>query len=378
MTRFVSVLVMLGAFACGDSTTREDVDGGADDGSVADGNSTDAAIISELDEIPAAYASAYCARIESCFGQAADVFFRGIDCQAVYESFLRNALLPSLETSVGNASLTFHGDRLTACTQALRSVACRDFNGPALPECDALFEGNVPMGGACTTDAECRGDAFCLSGGTCPATCAAVKGQGAGCVRDEECQSHYCSAATSACATRAGLGAACDVDASECEFGLVCLGANADMSRPGVCHDPATLFTGSEGDSCDLDNGPWCSEGLSCTVVQVAPVARLECRGPSMSGASCGFGVPDSCPIGEYCSANIAMGMTTGVCRTMPGDGDACAQGVVGPVCGSGTACASDGHCHTMRDNGAACSFESECFSGDCSEGACSAPSICE
>lgn len=402
MKRGTAILCVLVATACANSTTRDDVDassldgsaldgstsdgstsdgntrdGSAPDGNTPDGSASDSSVSRTIEELPAVYASAFCAQFVACYGEAANIFFREYNCEEYYAAVLRNAFSPALLSSAEDGSATFHGDQLDACAAALRAAACSDVNGPDLPACAAVFEGHVSLGGACTSDAACAGDAFCLTGGTCPATCAPLRALGSGCEHDNQCQSNYCSNATSTCDVRSGLGEACDAGESECAFGLLCLGANSAMARPGECRDPATLFTSSAGNTCNLDNGPWCADGLSCTVVQTAPVVRLECQPPSTSGSACGFGVPDACPAGEYCDADIGMGDATGVCRPVPGDGDPCAAGGVQPSCRSGMACGPDDRCHTIHNNGEPCSFDSDCYTLTCVEGTCSAPSTC-
>ncbi|MBK8172956.1 MAG: hypothetical protein IPK60_21850 [Sandaracinaceae bacterium] len=386
------VLVSVSLVACAQSSERTDLTdaAGLDIGPAADMNSAiDADLLdaglpdavmgtATVADIAATYASSLCARVDDCYGPAADVFFRGIDCVALYTNVLANAGEDALERAVASGSLTFHGENLALCAAAIATASCADVNGAELAACAALFTGNVSVGGACITDAECAGNSFCLGGASCPAVCATEKSLGAGCVRNEECSSRYCSSNARACATRAALGEACEGStASECQFGLVCVGSDEATGQAGTCRDEADLFIAGEGERCSLDGGPWCREGLSCAVVQTRPTVAFECRTLSTSGAPCTFGIPDACPTGEYCNANVRDGIIDGTCTGLPTTGELCANDAIGAHCSDGTACGSDGLCHDVHGNGAACGENTDCYSGYCSADVCAAAPAC-
>lgn len=223
-------------------------------------------------------------------------------------------------------------DRAAAgsCMESLsRAVgACADLSGPA-EGCAPWITPAVPLGGACTSVAECMAPADgCYAGNQCLGTCMAPGGLGEACGAPWPgcAEGFYCAGATG-CQPLVAMGGQCPkVDA--CAAGSYCLS--------GLC----VAYLG-EGDVCS--SGGLCASGLFCNWV----VGRCEpWRRP---GDDCSPTAGRQCdPALGYCLQASSFTCTAWPAAPGGGDGEPCGvagckpgfycdeanpQPAVGPLC---------------------------------------------
>lgn len=330
-----------------------------------------------LADLPAAYATAVCGAADACLGPLMPIFVASGDCEQRYGGLVTNGAMPLFEAAIARGTLVYDPARAAACMDAIAAAGCDALGGGLLPAaCEDALLGNVALGGACDIDGECVGDAACVQGATCPGACTARGGPGHSCTRNDECERGLVCDSTT-CTAPPTEGQACQgPSAPDCRIGLICLGGNG--TRQGTCSTQASLFTAAEGATCDLQAGPWCQEGLSCIVDSIAAPGSptFLCARPVLHGAACKAGIPDQCPVGEYCTARAAMGMIDGTCAPLPVGGEPCATRLIGPSCAAGHACVM-GTCRPLQANGGACTSLAECYSGICTSGVCAVPTVC-
>jgi hypothetical protein len=98
---------------------------------------------------------------------------------------------------------------------------------------------------------------------------------------------------------------------------------------------------------------------MTCTAEQAEP------------GGSCFLAIPDQCPSGEYCDADIDAGEYTGSCRDVPAAGQDCASMVFSATgCQPYHACV-DGTCRELQRLEGSCTADDECYGGNCAAGSC-------
>ncbi|MHB8873286.1 MAG: hypothetical protein ACYC8T_06335, partial [Myxococcaceae bacterium] len=239
---------------------------------------------------------------------------------------------------------------------------------------------------SCTTDAQCRTNAFCSG-----AVCVARKPLGEGCARAEECDSRLCiegvccsSACGGACDTCAGAsvglcapigpggtpstacaagqgcgpGASCPVSCSAqapCLAGYYC--------DTGVCRQKKTTTSACLADA-ECSSGS-CSNGVCCA----SDCRNQPCRSCSTAGGlgSClplSWGDPGGCPVSALyaCRAD-------GVCASGPcaDDRDCKAAGYCAGISGCVARLAAGGSCGRDRE----CIAGLQCIDGVCCTGGC-------
>jgi hypothetical protein len=137
------------------------------------------------------------------------------------------------------------------------------------------------------------------------------------------------------------------------------------------------------GEPCDPSGGKLCEDELSCVLTgQAGGVLEWECRAPATSGGSCGVGLPEDCPDGEYCPLllEILAGTFTAKCQPLPKAGEACATrplDALMPRCEPYARCGADLKCSELRDLGQSCASDAVCYSGRCADGACEPAHAC-
>jgi len=330
-----------------------------------------------LAELPTAYAAAICEAADTCFGPLLPIFLAGGDCATPNRGEIANYALPLFEAAIARGTLIYDGARASACFDAIGAGGCDTLAWTMPPACEEALEGTVALGGDCDVDAECTGDTVCVPNATCPGTCTMRGGPGRVCTRDQECQSGFVCDSTS-CTAPPSEGQACQgPSAPDCRRGLICVGNNE--MRAGTCRTQAAVFTAAEGATCDLDAGTFCQEGLSCIVdgFVVGGGATLLCARPVATGAACKFAVPTQCPLGEYCTARLAPGMTEGTCMSLPAGGEPCTgDDTFGPPCAAAHVCVGT-TCRPLQANGGACETAAECYGYVCTAGVCAVPMLC-
>ncbi len=334
-----------------------------------------------IDDVPAQYAGAACPTLQMCLGPFVATFLGG-NCQTALEDQLADQDLPRWKMAIAMGTIVYHGDQVGPCAAAIQAAGCSVLASSNLPPaCQGVFEGTIAVAGPCNMDEECMGDSYCdFSGsGTCPGTCKAKAAMGGSCTDDIECQNGLvCNGGS--CGMPVGSGDACggSTDAN-CPTGTFCIGANA--MTPGTCRTLTSLMTAASGATCKppTDSGDvvLCQSGLSCGVDMVGAMgATFKCTGLSTAGGACQYGFPDPCPTGQYCNADISMGMVSGTCTALPTAGQPCDSSSVAPSCADGLACIS-GTCVRVGRIGDACTTDDGCYSKNCDSGSCAAGPYC-
>lgn len=331
-----------------------------------------------LESLPTEAASVICGIAETCFGRLADRVGGGSECRMDLEGGFANGALPRWQAAIDAGTLTYDPALGSACVDAQRAAGCSIFISPPPQACRDMFTGTVAVGGACSLNEECAGDAYCAGAGCpdVPGTCTARTGSGSACTSTEQCQSgllcenQVCRAPQSASGGTCGgtTGLACPID-------QICVTPGEGM--PGTCTPLTTVFAGSVGEPCDLRSFDFCSPELSCVVTGLSGTEpAMSCAAIASSGGTCNGGIPDMCPLGEYCDAQPFMLMFEGTCRPSPTAGQPCAMNLSGSVCAPGLECVG-GNCIEVRDNGESCTMGAGCYSGYCDAGRCAPLPLC-
>jgi hypothetical protein len=132
------------------------------------------------------------------------------------------------------------------------------------------------------------------------------------------------------------------------------------------------LYSESEGDPCDVVDGPLCQAPLVC---ESASGTSGTCAAAVGSGETCRRAVPNQCPVSQYCDATSAG--VDGSCVDLPGDGEACLSRGGRKLCADEHVCVSD-VCRPAGGNGDDCEANAQCYSGACDAGLCAATLMCD
>lgn len=329
-----------------------------------------------FDELGDRITAVYCNALAECFGPLYDESVTGVDCETQFGASWNDGTVVTLSAAIDGGTVVYHGEHVEACEAALQALGCdiTITRGPS--ECESVFEGTVDEGGACTQNAECKGELICKADGACPGTCTPLQAVGEPCGQDDHCEDGLmCDGNLETCVAPGEQGDACDGGNPQCRPGYHCLGADEEANTPGVCTSWDSLLTGQPGDACSFTEGPWCEAGNSCAVTSVAGGPVFECVANVASGAACYFGIPSPCPAGEYCNANINVGEHEGTCTTLPSDGEPCVDPGF-PTCAPYHVC-DDGTCRKVGRIDEACTTNETCFGGNCDNGTCAAGSAC-
>lgn len=320
-----------------------------------------------LDDLPPRYATVVCGVAGRCLGPLIDIVLP--NCGGDIEALAADSFVPVISNAIDRGTVTYDGAAMAACLTGLESASCSELDDLSTI-CDEALTGTAALGQPCLIDAECLGEAFCNRAlGACPGTCAALAGTGGSCTRGAECADGLrCSSGS--CIVSSGTGQRCTSD--ECEIGQACVRESAGAD--GTCQPLESLLIAGIGENCELDSdGPYCQEGLSCVVTSVVSgMIDAQCAAPVGAGADCHPGVPDPCPGGQYCAADVGSGIIDGICEPMPAVGEACAPGI-GPTtgrCALGGRCIS-GTCVSVGRLGDPCTSDAGCASSNCNAGTC-------
>ncbi|MBI5477582.1 MAG: hypothetical protein HY906_01930, partial [Deltaproteobacteria bacterium] len=190
----------------------------------------------------------------------------------------------------------------------------------ALPEsCREAGVDGVCRAGFCQADVPCGEDVECglgerCQGGRCRFT---------GCVRDADCPTNKCLAASYSC-VECGTGADCPRDKPVCSAGNVCVACSADaqctVPGPGHCspagacvhcladeHCPNGLTCGAGGVCQGAPLGAACPEGIACAA---GLICVLVGQNPQCL-TSCDLYSPTACRTGEICYKLTYSGSTS-------------------------------------------------------------------
>jgi hypothetical protein len=244
--------------------------------------------------------------------------------------------------------------------------------------CDLALEGTVADGGDCTLDMECIGPLFCKVDAACPGKCTARMPSGSTCKSSDGCQDGLaCDDKLKTCVVPAKKGEACDNNNPECTLGLFC--QHTEETLPGTCKEISEVLAGSEGDACTFDGASWCKEGLSCVLenwTQAGPEAK--CKTKVGTGATCGVGIPNQCPVDEHCDADVTAGEWEGKCVPLPTDGEPCLTIEGLQQCANYHVCdATSKNCKAIERLDGTCNADDQCYSENCASGKCTATDAC-
>lgn len=337
------------------------------------------------DEFGAALADAMCQTLDACVGPAIELVIAAEDCNTLFTNLIEDGYVTAIKSSVANGDLTYDGVKAKACVQALVDQATQDppdCSGflPAVETCKQALGGLGGTGASCKHRFECGESLTCnTSGGCAGATCQPLGKQGDPCAIDDDCDPTlqlYCSTgavdggdagadagtdagAGATCQPFVQLGGACDSKTDECELGTFCIS--------NVCRRISDVFTIGEGLPC-FSSGSLCRTGLSCEFEGVFYFSAATCAVEKNPGDPCKLALPDECPDGYYCSANILGG--GGSCLALPTANQPCANAFMpnnglAPKCAGGTVCVND-ICKTWRVLDEPCEVHEQCYSGLC------------
>jgi hypothetical protein len=342
-----------------------------------------------LADAPGQLAQAFCAAEQACSPFAYGVAFANTDCTSVLTKQLEQASFDQIQTAVAAKTVKYDGNLARQCVTAVSTGSCSNLDNNSPDVCQQALVGTVAVGGDCNIDAECAGLSRCdISGGTCPGTCAGRASAGVACGKDSDCAlGLVCSSATAHCVAPAAKGEACKgTTAGECAAGLLCVGNDDSAKREGKCMTEADTFVASEGQSCDLQKGPWCMSGLAC-VVDSASLAGVvaTCHAIAKAGGDCGLGIPSQCPTGQSCPlqlTDIATGTYSAKCAALPAEGEACAPALGLARCATNLVCDDitaplQPVCVTAHDLGESCNGNALCYSQHCVGKTCVPESAC-
>jgi hypothetical protein len=382
------------ASGCGE-TKHDDTGSGATGGtggaSTSSGGSAGKSSVTGADAVDALW-QAFCSRLFRCPLANDDdigiVLALGSElrcAEVITEIQNRDPRWIDLRAKVASGAIREQSDKIPACLAEAKSCDFANYrynltrSGPA---CRAVFEGSVPLGGACTRYEECAGDARCLFDQTCPGQCAARVAPGQPCEDISDCDASggyvECrfedASGTSKCmavtiATPAREGEPCSAETFDvqtvvpCADGLWCDGDATSSAGAGTCRTRIAA-----GAACE-SNDDLCVEGHACFGQTCKPVTSAR------------EGDPCDIAAGIYCDPFARLSCVSGKCQT-PGDGaigSACSSADIHELldCRPGLFCAvsdsNTGTCAPLLKADAPCQASSDCESATCANGVCAA-----
>jgi len=344
-----------------------------------------------IEELPTELGRALCQAQEDCAPFFYSIAFANLDCTALLSQRLEEASLSQIQAAVAAKTVTYDATLARSCVSAVSTGACGVLDNQLPDACRQALTGTVASGGACDIDAQCAGSSRCqVDGNTCPGTCAPLASAGVACEKDGDCAfGLICSKATTHCTKPAALGESCQGgSATQCAAGLLCIGNDDEQMSAGKCSTTAATLIKKEGERCDLQQGPWCTTGLSCVVESYSlqeQTLSASCHPIAAAGGECGLGIPGDCPAGQYCPldfADILLGRVTAQCNALPGEGEACAPALALSRCAGALVCDTTTTplqpvCVSARSLGQACSGDELCHSQHCVNQVCVPESAC-
>jgi len=381
----LALIASVSLVACDDGGGGGDDDGGTTgaDGAVvpgADGGIDAGPTGLPIEELPGETARVICDTVFGCLGALGEAFGTLETCNAGFEGALTNAQLEQWRAAIERGTVTYDGVAAEACIEQSGMSGCDILLVPQPDVCAGMFSGTVALGGACSIGEECMGEAYCASA-DCPGAagvCTARSEGGGDCEDNTQCQTGLACDGGTCVIPEPTAGLAC-TEQGECALDEICVGAMDGAT--GICEDRASLETAALGEPCELlgDDMVLCTPGGHCAITGfMFPMSvEQECLAEVASGAACNAALPDMCPDGEYCAGTDPMGLDfDGTCEALPGDGEPCADALLGEACAAGVNCVM-GTCRQPQANGASCDVDAQCFSANCEGGTCAAPMLC-
>ncbi len=364
---------MVGA-SCSSSSSGRSADGtGGASGAPGEGGAggQDASGPS-VEELAPLLAATMCDIVDECLGALAPIFLGGADCLSEQTAGIADGDFGLLAAAVEAGRVAYHPEYVEPCLDAIADLSCEMFVSSYFEACEQALTGTVAEGGDCELDDECAGDLRCLIEGSCPGSCVERVGSGEPCDENDDCEvGLWCTEqAPYVCVNPAAEGEPCREGTQPCVPPLSCWGEDSANDVAGECVDLTALSTASEGELCNLLEGPWCRAGLFCDL------AAGECTSERPgSGGNCVPMLPDQCPDGEWCDTTVEAPYA---CVPIPGDREPCTPKRFGARCQPSHACLeADGLCHALQRLGEACDVGGDCYSGNCEGGGCAPPDPC-
>jgi hypothetical protein len=353
------------------------------------GSSTSDSNAIPIDQIPAELAKSFCAAEQTCNPFFYGVAFSNTDCVSQFTKQFQEASYNDIQNDVTAGTIKYDGNQARTCADAISAGSCAVLDNNTPDSCQKALSGTVAAGADCDIDQDCAGLSRCeVTGAACPGKCAPRASAGVACAKDGDCALGFvCSPVTSLCVAPAAAGEPCQgTVAGNCAAGLICIGNDDTNKKAGTCMTAATALTQSAGATCDLQAGPWCTDGLSCVVQSVSGgTLTSKCQAVAAAGGMCGIGIPNACPTGQYCPlqlTDLIAGTYTATCTALPTAGQACAPKLGLARCAANLVCddttaPTKPVCITPIDLGNPCSDNSLCYSQNCVSGACVPASPC-
>lgn len=243
-----------------------------------------------------AYTQATCAKMAQCWPWLLQASYGDIDT-----CISRSSQLCANVTSAPGTSWTM--EKIEACAQALPTISCDSWWNSVAPACDP-GPGALVDGSPCIDKSQCQGG-VCLQGGSGCGVCATVSPVGGDCTTSAQCAPGAACSAEGKCVMPAVQGASCSAS-QPCGINLRCVEGTCQplVAAGGAC-DPASF-----GD-CDFFQGLACDPAdNTCKPVALAP-----------AGQQCGAvdGQLTTCGAGAVCSSQ-------GLCLEPLPDGAACSD----------------------------------------------------
>jgi hypothetical protein len=323
-------------------------------------------------DFPAEIAGVLCDAFADCAAPLLDAFLAG-DCETELTRDFEDDM-GDLQRLIADGRVAYDAEQGAACVDALRAAGCDALRGDSPEVCDAALDGTVANGGDCNSDAECKGDSYCKEEAQCPGTCTALAAVGDDCLSTACEDGAFCND-EGKCQREPAAGQPCDELAAQCEFGSLCIGADAEAAVAGTCKPIDDVFAAGEGEACDLEAQQLCKAGLSCAVISFDMQAGIqaECTKPVAAGAACKVAAPQQCPVEQYCDLGSEAGSFEGTCRALPQAEEPCGEN---QLCAPGLSCVGNGDatvCKPLARIGASCTADAACHSGLCRAGKCAA-----
>ncbi len=283
-----------------------------------------------------------------------------------------------LDKAVSAGRAVFDAQQAQACLDGLRARGCAD-NAPDVTACKLAARGKVGVGQPCSWLYECA-QGLCTTdvGGTCPATCGPVSGEGQPC--DPPCDERLGLRCIDNVCSKLHLADDKCVSDSDCAAGLWCDGF-------GKCS-----VRGFEQASCDGDDQ--CAAGLFCDHSAEGGLCRRQIATGQSCTASSAESIRSACVDGDVCrgftfaktgatagtcaatgevgAACVASAQVTGCAEGLLCSGSACAEKPTsGPCtttadCRDGVAYCDGSNCQLLQPAGATCATSDQCESRNC------------
>jgi hypothetical protein len=329
-----------------------------------------------LDQLAPALANALCDNLDACYASALRSVIHDENCRTLYTNVLTDQVIGAIAQSVARGNITYDPVLAEQCvTKVVMGTQ------QAIPQCfdtrEVLENCKLMLGNLSSVSQPCNDNYECMRGmycrmEPCPGTCMAFLQVGDVCSKTEECDptaGFYCQKADGApsgtCQPYVALNGSCQKQ--NCEPGALCI---ADR-----CRRTTDVLTQAVSLDC-FSNGLLCEPGLSCEFTGLPFGNQATCVSGKQPLDPCRIALPEECPTGTYCSANILN--NGGQCLAAPGENQKCASDFeqasgLAAQCQAGLVCIST-ICKPMRRVGEACEAHEQCYSGACFSALCVSP----